>query len=660
VTHLAELVDAVYRKTGLLAADVESVLLLHGVPEHPAASPTGRHLQLHRLRVRGMKDLPTGPVPIDRTFDLETGVTVIAGPNHCGKTSLLELITLMLRGSTRNLQPDVAGWLRSVSLDVQVNERTLGLRLALTDGKAVAGTILEGDVSALAGADDDPNGCVVVERTSDEGGWHQALETQMLHRLSLEPLPSYKKIAGREIGVVSSHGWAAYFAALYPPAGASTILLGPDNNAAGVAPRLLDVFLDLPGAALRARLAAALRLLKAQDDVRRTHAGATAKALTDTTAAARTDLETARAALRAVEPGADLDAGAARVALIAAQAAHDSALTRATEASTELASAHALRIADRRALQSLIEDTAAGALFHGLNPQACPRCESSIDEDRRRQESDAHTCSVCARPVPQSNDPEAAAERRQDAEEAVAASERAEHLMGQAVEAAEARTVTAATDVEKAQAAFDRATAAQDDSGLEQARRAVAVAEGALAALESVQITDTEQDVAVIVLDAAHEVLTTTVAGAAEDLLDELNTDIADLGRSFGIARLETVNLKRNLQMPVTKGGGYTGPFGQQSAGERLRLRYALLIALLRIGRRRSIASHPGLLLLDSIRAEEVQDDDATQLLAALVEVCRDEPGLQILVTTQDTSLAGLVSEPPATISPLPGQDAFF
>lgn len=89
-------------------------------------------------------------------------------------------------------------------------------------------------------------------------------------------------------------------------------------------------------------------------------------------------------------------------------------------------------------------------------------------------------------------------------------------------------------------------------------------------------------------------------------------------------------------------------------------MRYALLIALLREGRRRSIASHPGLLLLDSLKAEEVQEEDAGQLLAALAQACRDEPALQILVTTQDSTLPARLSPPAATITPEAGSDALF
>jgi hypothetical protein len=62
-------------------------------------------------------------------------------------------------------------------------------------------------------------------------------------------------------------------------------------------------------------------------------------------------------------------------------------------------------------------------------------------------------------------------------------------------------------------------------------------------------------------------------------------------------------------------------------------------VALLRVGARRGIATHPGLLMIDSLRAEEVQESDAHALLDALLGIADDTPGLQIITTTADQTL---------------------
>jgi ABC-type ATPase involved in cell division len=86
-------------------------------------------------------------------------------------------------------------------------------------------------------------------------------------------------------------------------------------------------------------------------------------------------------------------------------------------------------------------------------------------------------------------------------------------------------------------------------------------------------------------------------------------------------------------------------------------LRIAVVVALLRIGHRHGIATHPGLLLIDSPRAEEVQDHDAVALLAALERLCIETPGLQILVTTADEDLVHrALTESTVIAPPGPGQ----
>src|SRR6266550_6832373 len=52
------------------------------------------------------------------------------------------------------------------------------------------------------------------------------------------------------------YGWPAYFSALYLPAGGERVLLG-DHVLGGLPGRLLQVFLDLPSAALLTRVKAA-------------------------------------------------------------------------------------------------------------------------------------------------------------------------------------------------------------------------------------------------------------------------------------------------------------------------------------------------------------------------------------------------------------------
>jgi ABC-type ATPase with predicted acetyltransferase domain len=92
----------------------------------------------------------------------------------------------------------------------------------------------------------------------------------------------------------------------------------------------------------------------------------------------------------------------------------------------------------------------------------------------------------------------------------------------------------------------------------------------------------------------------------------------------------------------VIKGGGAQSFFGKQSPGEQVRLRIAVVIALLRVGARLGISTHPGLVLIDSPKAEEVQDFDAAVVFKELAELAASNH-IQVLITTADRELSKAV-----------------
>jgi hypothetical protein len=230
------------------------------------------------------------------------------------------------------------------------------------------------------------------------------------------------------------------------------------------------------------------------------------------------------------------------------------------------------------------------------------------------------------------------AEAEQEARWRLTASQKAET----AAKAHRDTTAAYAEERRRALAEAERALAGAD--GTDQRRALVeriVRLEGAVAALDSVPAARAahRQDDVRTVLDAAVGLLSEDQAAASDDLFGELNVTIADLARSFGFRNLDRVAVDRAGRLQVYKTGGPREWFSTQSPGERLRLRIAVVVALLRIGHRHGIATHPGLLLIDSPRSEEVQDDDAAALLTALEKVCVETPGLQILVTTADEAL---------------------
>lgn len=87
------------------------------------------------------------------------------------------------------------------------------------------------------------------------------------------------------------------------------------------------------------------------------------------------------------------------------------------------------------------------------------------------------------------------------------------------------------------------------------------------------------------------------------DLLKRLNEEILKVAHKFGMIQIDSVAIDRTSSLPVTK-----QPFSDLSSSEKLRLRIATVIALLRVTQSGQPGRHPDLLVIDSPAADEVAD----------------------------------------------------
>jgi hypothetical protein len=630
-------------QAGVPVEDVRSVFAGYGLPlvSPPARSRT---LRLHRLRVAGVRAGAVHPGPFDTTLRFPEGLTGLVAANLRGKTSVLELVTWCLRGSPRE-PTGVRHWLRELDLDVVVAGKPMGFRLDLADEEISSAVVLAGpDIAALESvrAPDAAREIVPVLRASGSESYSEQVQALMMDRLDLHPLVNSFQQTGTQ-----THGWPVYFGAVYLPAGRDKALLG-DVVTGGLPGRLLQVFLDLPAAAALTRVKTTSDVLTAKrkarlaaDKTTRNQRGGERSKIETSLAQARERL----ALLSSAESGeqeslTDLAAGAVQLAR---------GIADAQDSWEELMQAHrrarGQRQHDEKLVNDVTESATARVLFHGLDPKACPRCDQPIAGDRRRQEREAHACAVCARPVPGDDDTpqEVLDEARQRLQESTAAEKTAK----EALETAETELTRLSGELLIAQERLRRAEVAVQVPARAKAQEDVLRLEGALSVFPELPplVDDPIEAKALKVLKAGTKILEEDHQAAAESLFADLNGEIADLGRRFGIDSLESVKINRAAHLEVTKGGDRPRSFGEQSAGERLRLRIAVVIALLRVGAAHNVSTHPGLLLIDSPKAEEVQDLDIRRLLGELSELA-SQKHLQVLITTRDFELAHNVLPP--------------
>lgn len=80
--------------------------------------------------------------------------------------------------------------------------------------------------------------------------------------------------------------------------------------------------------------------------------------------------------------------------------------------------------------------------------------------------------------------------------------------------------------------------------------------------------------------------------------------------------------------------GGQQHSYGSVTEGEQLRLKIVTTTALLRHGIRSGVGRHPGLLIIDSPGAEEVDSTDLRLMVQDLVTLTDMAPELQVIIAT--------------------------
>jgi DNA repair exonuclease SbcCD ATPase subunit len=307
-------------------------------------------------------------------------------------------------------------------------------------------------------------------------------------------------------------------------------------------------------------------------------------------------------------------------------------LARAEAETTEL---ERLATGDERAVRDLRENIVATQFFNGLKPVCCPRCETRVSNERLKRESADLSCSLCAEEIP-IDEMEGADDGLDAIEQRFAAAKAAADRARANTNALSVKSKSSSDELENARRELTKAATSATFEERRKAELDVARLEGALKERQTpARPVIVSSDVTLI--NAAHAEADKAYNAGRGDILERLNTEILALGQRLGVQMLEEVKLNTNASLRLTKGGESTS-FSKVTAGERLRLRIATAVALIRVGQERGLGRHPGLLIVDSPAAEEVSPDDLTAVLRELQAISRETVGLQIIIGSANAS----------------------
>jgi hypothetical protein len=611
--------ETVAKRAGLEPREAEARLRRWGVAADRPVKPAPT-LTIQSINFSGEKR-----GSIEGRFDfkwsnLDAGIWAITSEqNFKGKSTVLEVILWCLRGRPKNLQDDVRKWINEVSLEFSVDTQRFRLVFNVAES-GPAGTLSR--LRSDGTADE-------FDRFASDDGFEAAMSAFMMRTLDLEPISAMQGAEGDRQAV--EHGWIALSGGLYF-GGDHKQLLG-DVMMAGLPARMLQMYVGLPWAGTRMHITTALKEVSQTEEQSRR---AAAKSASDALAARERlekELASSRQALDKLPTqggsAEQLNARADEVARLGPVGVELQVKLAAAEA--EAIQLRSMAIADERALRDLRENVVAIRFFNGLDPACCPRCETEVSKARIKKESADFSCSLCAEPLPPDQLEESSSAIEDAAARANASRNAAQHAEGTA-NALRTQVAANRKALTAAQVALDDAVKSTAFALRREAELEVARLEGALRERQQPLVPEVSHPDAELLRAADAEAQKAYDLGRG-DILEALSTEILDLGQRMGVKALEKVKLSSGASLAVEKGGASTS-FSRLTAGERLRLRLATAISLLRVGRERGLGRHPGLLIVDSPGAEEVSDIDLAALLGELNTIASETPGLQVFVAS--------------------------
>ena len=631
-----ELKAKIAEGAGLSLAEVGDVLTGQGISLVPVP-PVKRSIDIRRLTFRGNRTNTDWDGPFSEIFDFSYGVTaLVTNENLRGKSSVLELVTWALRGEPRDLRSDVRPWFDRITLEYAINGIPMAVILTKRNAAVVADVIRATDatvLSAYVAGEPNPGPVNVVASGLSEAQFAAFQDETMMSLLGFDPITNFQKHAGSDQGAPRTNTWPAYYGGIHLPRN-SDLLFG-DTVFAGLPARILQMYCNVPLMGTYIRLSTLARVQRQDESniVRRATEDAAARAVERATIEAERDALVAKLNALPSESGRSFSVVSAE--LRQAERDLDTAVAESREAGRMCDEAKAARQEEVLRISRERETELAGVLFHGLNPAHCPRCEQKFDAKRTERELSDHECAVCTKELPIGNEhnDDSTGDGEEDVADALEALRAAEDAAKETAAAAAKAANDAREIVVTLAAELTAASQAEEFADRLQIQLKLSRLDGRLENFSD-RLATASPSGTIRVLEAALKVLKDVTAEGANRLFTELDDEILAIGRKLGIENLESVKLNRNGGMRVVT-AGVEDAFKNLSGGERVRLRVAVIAALLRVGHRSGVGSHPGLVLLDSPGDELTVEAEAT-LLAELDSLKDELPNLQVLVASDE------------------------
>lgn len=659
------------------AAVVEEILDDEQIPRRRTL-PARHRLRVGAVHFSGIKhpridgQRRSEPFAFTHVFSQKVTAFMTRHRNLAGKSAILDVVLWAVRGTT-GMPNDVRSWLRQAAVEMRIDdERFIAiwavnggvpqgrivqiLDSAPTDWEAIHADGLRhaerenGSGQLSPTLDSNQPTWRVVALFEGDAAFKAAAADLIGARLGFERAEVFtrKPHGDKHDGRIVSQDWARWSQGLFISGKpiAATIGEDPMNSAL-----LLQMYIGTAWGP--AAIASKARLKAREADVASDRRRATADDSARNEAVEQLQAEEAQLTEALDALGEDVglktldsflaEAQAATAAVLDAEANVDSLARARLELIRDVDAARADEVAAR-------EDSVTTRFWHTLKPSCCPRCDTVVGAAQWARE-DSGNCSLCnsdldAAPQPPvatavaTEEPDATTPGDDDHDAVQVAAERVTALEAEAaiLDSELAAATKGRDDLVNARSALIANAPTDPDVSIRRAAltEQLAVLRGRLQERTRFVLADPDfahAELVIRVLQAAGKEAKRRSDEERNEVLQRVSEDILDLARRLGFIELERTLLDGGTKLPVWKDGEDRVSFGSLREGEKLRLKIALLIALLRAGEQAGIGRHPGLLVIDSIGREEMNETDIRKILEELVRLA-GEYDIQVLTSS--------------------------
>ncbi|MBI3910682.1 MAG: hypothetical protein HY320_07090 [Armatimonadetes bacterium] len=302
----------------------------------------------------------------------------------------------------------------------------------------------------------------------------------------------------------------------------------------------------------------------------------------------------------------------------------------------------------RRARERQLREAVALQLhFTSLEVSLCPNCDTAVEDTAVERERTTHVCRLCGKSANAADPEEVAAlgaeadEVKWEVEDMVLDRDRITTRLTAVYQEIEGLTAEAEGLKEATQQGIAYALPTPDEEAdrstlHEQVGRLRA--ELALAHLRAEPPTPTEErslDLRVRVVEKVRDLVREEAARRNRDVLTRLSGLTQEMARTIGAESISDVTCSPLGRIELRKHGERVSFTGIYNEGERLRIKLAFFLAMMRLGREPGLGRHPGFLLIDQPGSGEMVREDF-EALAQIFRRVDDElgNGVQIICCT--------------------------